>query len=393
MTLPDELIEVLAHPVHGAASLHFDVSVGRRFRAVVLLELALALLSLVLIVPVVILAVFSAGLGGGGDEGAVGGGSGGGGGGGGGSFEPMFGLGPGERGSVNGWWNRRVSLPTLQVDLRIADAAGTTLAGGTVHVEGSDGYDALLGSMCAIARLHRLPLTERLLHRDRPIDQRVFHGEHPLGVPSPEDPDALAPRLPDRMRVDSDDRSVTLTCTEPDRATVGEAVWQTVAAPFRKAWGVRDVGFELAEAWRDVLGVSPREHRVELRADGVRYLDSRAGVVRRDQHVGGGDLCAIDVAGRLSREPGLVAYGPTLRVLGRRETIWLPGVLVDRSGLVERFLQSAVRDLQTRWPEAALGHEERVVRCPACEVAYDFRPDAGCPRCGAPPGIADVPAP
>lgn len=339
----DPLLDVPLHS--GVARLELDHRVARRFRWLVLLELALALTVGLCALPLVVLIVV---FGGGGEL----------------VLPDLDEVG------------RRAWVRWREVHGRVVDADGSVRTVPGVSVDEAR-YGRALGELLLRADAARITVVERI---SGGAPAALWFGGQPL-LQAPEALDsARAQRVlqGDGVKVETSAARLSLTVPHDQPGAIGAWLALVLLAPLL-VWtaGGRD---RLGALWDATQG-RLWSHRLEVDAGGLVHVEQRGERVLARHRVDRADLLGLAWGPVLSDGPRVRRVGPLLRLTSRQNTLNINLPMDDNSGAALREL--LVIGAQRLWqlPSAA----SAPAHCPYCATLYPFAPGATCPSCGAPP--------
>lgn len=346
VTVP-ALASILRHPLQGIVRVELEHVRARRFRVLFLVEVALAILLSLIVIPVIILlAIF-----GDADELPTP------------SFESL-----GRRMWVT-WRETRVSL---------IDVHGQTARTAVTTVDTEAGGDRLLGQVLAHANRGRVAVVERV---DGGVVSSVWFGGQPLMLGPEAIDEARAWRVLQHEGVQLEDDGqgkcvISLRKDPPGR--LGSLVGVVLLLPF-SVW-TADGRERLASLW-----ASARGHATvacfEIDAHGVSYRKTRGADELDRARIDRADLLGVGHAVLLSPAPTVTIRGPYLRLQTADSAVVLD---IERNADVGRALRDAIVGAAHRlW--TGLSETGGPAHCPYCATLYPYAPGQNCPNCGAAP--------
>ncbi len=346
MTAP-ALASILQHPLQGIVRVEVEHVRTRRFRLLFLVEVALAvLLSLIVIPLLILLAVF-------GDADALPTPS----------FESL-----GQRAWVT-WRESRVSL---------IDVYGRAVGSAVTKVDTVASGDRMLGQVLAHANSGRVAVVERV---DGGVVSAVWFGGQPLMLGPEAIDEARAWRVlqHEGVQLEDDGRGrcvITLRKEPPGR--LGGVVGFVLLLPL-SLWTVH--GRErLASLWAAARGQATTVC-FEVDPHGVSYRKTRGAVEIDRARIDRTDLLGVSHAVLLTPAPTVAVRGPFLRLQTADSAVVLD---IERDADIGRALRDAIVGAAHRlW--TGLSRTGAPAHCPYCATLYPYAPGVNCPNCGAAP--------
>lgn len=170
-------------------------------------------------------------------------------------------------------------------------------------------------------------------------------------------------------------------------------VLDTLLAPLLLFSDAQTFSMKMRQHWADIRGVPGRQLFLELRPDGVRFVDRHGAHVYEDLHIGGAELVGATCSEWLDFGARPLRNGATLRVAGTRDTLRLPYEFCTSTKAFLPIFVDAMRQLRALYPDAVGGQGEvRPTRCPYCGNTWIFVLGEACPTCGGwPDRVEDQP--
>lgn len=329
----------------GVARLELDHRVARRFRWLVLLELALALTVGVCALPLVVLLVV---FGGGGEL----------------VLPDLDEVG------------RRAWVRWREVHGRVVGADGTVQTVPGIAVD-QERYGRALGELLQRADAARVTVVERI-SGGAPV--AIWFGGQPL-LQAPEALDsARAQRVlhAEGITVQTADDRLRLTLPRDQPGTIAAWLGLVLLGPLL-LWTAGGRA-RLGALWDATQGRA-WTHCLEVDAGGLLHVERRGDRELSRARVDRADLLGLAWGPLLSDGPQVRRTGPLLRLVSRQNTVDIDVPADHSSGAALREL--LVIGAQRLWHLPAAGSAP--AHCPYCATLYPFAPGATCPSCGAPP--------
>jgi len=333
------------------ARLELDHRVARRFRWLVLLELALALTIGLCALPLVVLLVV---FGGGGEL----------------ILPDVDDI------------ARRAWVRWREVRGRVvaADASTTELAAVAID---SDRYAGALAHLLQRAHTAGVTVVERI--SGGPPTALWFGGQPLLQAPSELDAararrvlEAAGVRIEEGQVPQTGGASLTLTLDEPQPSRIAAVLGVVLLGPI---WVWTAGGRSRIAACLAALGGHDHVHALTVDGGGLHHIERRGDQTLAKRRIDRADLLGMVWGRVLGDAPTLRIRGPLLRVASKTgvRDLHLPLDPAAGDALCDLLRTAAHRlwHLQAGAGQAA--------RCPYCATVYTFAPGSGCPSCGAPP--------